>query len=148
MSLLHRKQLVRYEEEHKNVRQMYQDIQRDPYKYLLTPFEKSNAYGPIPRFILGYGLGALWGAYHLRRNNQLHLLFKFRITGDMVIGFYSRLLTGYLIGDRIGARYFCNYRLIFCHKVADYEIRKMTRQWPDAKPFIPIHEKPNSYFWV
>ncbi len=148
MSLSGRREVINLDENHKNMRQQYQDIQRDPYKYLLTPFEKANAFGPIPRLMLGYGLGLMWAAYHLRRNNQLHLLFKFKLTGDVVFGFYSRMLVGLLVGDRIGAKFFCNYNQIWCHKAADFEIRKLTRQWPDAKPFIAEHDKSNSYLWV
>lgn len=143
------KSVVHYDENApKNIRDDYQDIQRDPYKYLLTPVERASAFAPLPRLIIGYGLGGLWAAYHLRRNNQLHLLFKFKLTGDLVVGVYTRVLIGFFVGDRIGARFFCNYKLLWRHKAADFEIRKMTRQWPDVKPFVPQHDRANSYFWV
>mmetsp|Transcript_2474 Transcript_2474/g.2125 ORF Transcript_2474/g.2125 Transcript_2474/m.2125 type:complete len:148 (+) Transcript_2474:23-466(+) len=147
MSMVFNSNIVHYDEfQPKNVKQCYQDVQRDPYKYLLTPTEKANAYGPIPRMVLGYGLGVLWAAYHLKRNNQLHRIFK--LSGDVVIGFYWRMILGYVVGDRIGARLFCDYRLIWNHKAADYELRKLMRQIPDAKPFIREENKANSYFWL
>ena len=51
----------------KNVREVYNEIQRDPYKYLLSPWERVNAYAPIPRLVLGCGLGWLWCLYYVRR---------------------------------------------------------------------------------
>ena len=149
MSLIFNSKIVKYDEyAPKNVRQVYNDIQRDPYKYLLTPTERAFAFAPIQRAILGFGLGGLWVAYHLRRNNELHRVFSFKLSGDLVFGCYWRLLVGFIIGDRVGARYFLNYRKIWCHKAADHEVRKLTRTWPDAKPFVPIHEQANSYFWA
>ena len=131
----------------RNVREDYHQIQRDPYKYLLSPNERAAAWALIPRIILGYGLGFAWAAYHLRRNNEIHKLWKLRLSGDLVFGFYFRLLGGFILGERIAARYFCDYKSIWRHKAADYEVRKLMRAWPNAKPFVQLHEKPNSYFW-
>ena len=134
--------------EPRRVKEEYLEIQRDPYKYLLTPFERANAYGPIPRLLFGSAIGGLWVVYHLRRNNELHRLFRLNFSGDLVMGIYARLIVGFLVGDRIGAWNFCNYRAIWNHKAADYEVRKIMRTWPDAKPHVWPHQKPNSYFWV
>ena len=132
----------------RNVREEYNQIQRDPYKYLLTPVERANALAPIPRMLIGYTLGALWMMYHLKRNNQLHRLFQFRITGDLVIGAYSRFLLAYVVGDRLAAWTFIDYKAIWCHKAADYEVRKIMRTVPDCKPHINLYNLPNSYLWV
>ena len=149
MSFLFSPKVVHYDEfQPKGVKHCYQDIQRDPYKYLLSSSEKATAYASIPRIVFGYGLGCLWVAYHLRRNNQLHRLFKFKLSGDMVVESYWRLLVGFIVGERLATRYYCNYRAIWNHKAADYEVRKIMRTIPDAKPFIKEHDKPNSYLWV
>ena len=147
--MLNSHNIVRTSEKQPNsVREEYNLIQRDPYKYLLTNTEKFFAYGTIPRALLGYGIGSLWMVYFLRRYNQLDRLRKFRISGDMVVSAYSRFLLGLLIGDRFAAWFFCDYKAIWCNKAASYEVRKIMKTWPDTKPFVPFHKAPNSYFWL
>ena len=42
---------------------------------------------------------------------------------------------------------FVNYLALKKDQMANYEISKVMRTWPNPKPFLGPHEKPNSYFW-
>ena len=82
------------------------DIQRNPFKYVLTQTEVIGAYAFLPKAFFGTSIGLLWSLYHLRRFNQMTRLFEMRISGDMVFNVYWRFLLGFLVGERIAAHYF------------------------------------------
>lgn len=65
----------------------------------------------------------------------------------MVFSVYWRFLLGFIVGERIGSRFFTNQAAIFRHKTAVNEVRKVMRTVPNAKPVSMPYEKPNSYFW-
>jgi hypothetical protein len=43
---------------------------------------------------------------------------------------------------------FLRYEDIFEHKVAVNEVKKVTRQIPNVKPMLTMHQKPHSYLWL
>ena len=95
-----------FKAEHKyvnTVRHDVIDIQRNPFKYVLTQTEVINAYAFLPKAFLGFTIGSLWAAYHLRRHNQMGRLLRLSISGDMVFNVYWRVAVGFIVGERIGA---------------------------------------------
>ena len=124
------------------------EIAYRPYEYLLTPFEKQSCHASIPRLIMNTAVAGLWGVYFLRRNNELHRIFRLSISAELVIALTWRTALAGYVSDRIASRIFVDHNRIRRHKMANQEIRKIMRTFPDAKPYLKPHEKPNSYFWV
>ena len=70
------------------------------------------------------------------------------ISFDMVFGVAIRSLLAVAVADQFSRRLFCNYVALRNHKIAEYEVKKVMRTWPNPKPMTPLFAKPNSYFWV
>ena len=51
-------------------------------------------------------------------------------------------------GDLMGRKLFVNYNKIMQHKMAKNEVSKIMRTFPNARPYLMPHEKPNSYFYA
>ena len=66
----------------------------------------------------------------------------------MVFGVAWRSAVAVVIADQFSRRLFCNYVALRKHQMAEYEVKKVMRTWPNPKPMVALHEKPNSYFWV
>ena len=60
---------------------------------------------------------------------------------------FGRVALTLVIADQFSRRMFVNYLALKKDQMANYEIRKVMRTWPNPKPFLGPHEKPNSYFW-
>ena len=88
------------------------------------------------------------GLYYLTRHNELGKLMRFHISLDMVFGLVWRCAITGLAADIASRRLFVNYYRLRQHTMAENEIKKVMRMWPNARPHITIAEKPNSYFWV
>ena len=86
--------------------------------------------------------------YYLSRQNQLGRVRGLKITFDMIFSVGIRCLLAGVVAEQVSRRLFVNYRTIKAHEIANYEIRKVMRTWPDPKPMVEYHKKPNSYFWV
>ena len=66
----------------------------------------------------------------------------------MVFGVAWRSLIAVGVADQLGRRLFVNYVALRKHEMAEYECKKVMRTWPNPKPHVMLHQKPNSYFWV
>ena len=127
--------------------QLGQEVQRDPYAHLMTQNEKQGA-RCIPFRVAFNGLAAGSAAlYYLSRTNELARVRAFRISFDMVFGVAWRVLFATVVADQISRRMFVNYRALKQHEMAEYEVKKVMRTWPHAKPHLAPHKRPNSYFW-
>ena len=124
------------------------ELQHEPYKYLLSQSEKQYARNlPLRMVFDGAAVGAT-ALYHLSRHNQLGRVRALSISFDMVFGVAWRSAFAVLIADQFSRRLFCNYVALRKHEMAEYEVKKVMRTWPNPKPHTLPHEKPNSYFWV
>ena len=86
--------------------------------------------------------------YYLSRHNQMGRARALSISFDMIFGVAWRSVLAVLVADQFGRRLFCNYVALRKHQMAEYEVKKIMRTFPDPKPHIPLHQRPNSYFWV
>ena len=123
------------------------EVQRDPYRYLLTNHEKDAAKCPHHRAIFGVSMLTLTKIYYLSRTNELARFKALRITPDMIFGLVWRSLVVLAITDQFGRRMFVNYAALREDKMANNECRKIMRTFPNAKPHLLPHQQPNNYFW-
>ena len=85
--------------------------------------------------------------YHLSRHNQLGRMKALSVSFDMVFGVAWRSTVAVLVADQFSRRLFVNYVALRKHEMAEYEVKKIMRTWPNPKPHLARYEKPNSYFW-
>ena len=90
----------------------------------------------------------LTGVYYVVKSNEIQRLMRFRISGDLLFGLGWRFAVAGLITDQAGRKFFVNFEKLNKQKIADNEVKKIMRFMPNAKPYIPYHRKPNSYFFV
>ena len=115
------------------------EVQRDPYRYLLTNHEKDAAKCPHARAIFGVAMLTLTKIYYLSRNNELARMKAFRFSPDMIFGLVWRSLLVLAVTDQFGRRMFVNYAALRTDKMANNECRKIMRTFPDAKPHLLPH---------
>ena len=89
------------------------------------------------------GAAALW---YLSRHGQLNRLMRLKIDIDMILNVTVRGLAAGIVSDLVTRKMFVNYDKISRHKVAVNEASKIMRTFPNARPYIAIQDKPNSYF--
>ena len=120
-------------------------VQRDPYAYLMTNWEVQMAKQmPVRMFFNGLAMGA-FSLYYLSRHNEIARIRRLKFSVDMVAQVSVRAIGAGFIADFFTRKLFVNYDKIRNHKAAHNEIRKVMRSFPDAKPYLKVHEKPNSY---
>lgn len=73
---------------------------------------------------------------------------RFSLTAEMIFGVVWRAAIAGVVADVAGRRIFVNYVRVKEHQIAQNEIKKIMRQFPNAKPYTPPHKKPNSYLWI
>ena len=66
----------------------------------------------------------------------------------MTINVVARALVAGLVSDVVTRKVFVNYRKLQDHKVATYEVQKIMRTFPNARPMLGVHERPNSYWYA
>ena len=124
------------------------ELQHEPYKYLLSQKEKQYARNlPFRMAFDGLAVAGI-SVYHLSRVNQLGRVRALSISFDMVFGVAWRSAVALVIADQFSRRLFCNYVALRKHEMAEYEVKKVMRTWPNPRPMVARHQKPNSYFWV
>ena len=124
------------------------EVQRDPYTHLMSESEKQWARNLVPRAIFtGAGMAAT-AVYYLSRHNQMGRVRGLKITFDMIFSVGLRVALAGLVGEQITRRLFVNYYEMKKHQMAEYEVKKIMRTWPDPLPMAEAHKKPNSYLWV
>ena len=124
------------------------ELQHEPYKFLLSQQEKQWARNiPFRMAFDGLSVGAM-AVYHLSRHNQLGRVRALSISFDIVFGVAWRSALTFVVADQFSRRLFCNYVALRKHEMAEYEVKKVMRTWPNPKPHVAQHMKPNSYFWV
>ena len=132
----------------REVREIGKDIQKEPYRFLLSQKEKQQGRNLPLRMMLTGGACGLSALYYITRHNELHRIRGLSISLDLVFGLVWRLAITGLATEMVTKRLFVNYDRLREHKMAEIEIKKIVRTWPDPKPYQMPHQKPNSYFWV
>ena len=95
-------------------------------------------------FFNGLAMGA-FSLYYLSRSNEIARIRKLRFSVEMVLQVSWRALAAGICADFATRKAFVNYDALRNHKAANNEIRKVMRTFPNARPYLKVHEKPNSY---
>ena len=121
-------------------------MQKDPYAHLMTNWEVQMAKQlPVRMFFNALAMGA-FSLFYLSRANEMARIKKLKFSIDMMVNVGSRALLAGVVSDLVTRKMFINYDKIRNHKAANNEIRKVMRAMPNARPYLKVHEKPNSYF--
>ena len=88
------------------------------------------------------------GLYYLSRHNEINRVKRLVFSIDMAVNVGSRALVAGGVADLCTRKLFVNYDKLSAHKVATNEIKKIMRTYPNARPYLGVHEKPNSYYYA
>ena len=64
----------------------------------------------------------------------------------MMINVKIRATGAFLVGDFFARKLFINYDKKYRHMAASNEVKKVMRTFPNARPLLSVHERPNSYY--
>ena len=100
---------------------------------------------PIRMLCNGAAMGgaAFW---YLSRHGQVNRLMRLKIDIDMIANVSVRAIGAVLVSDFVTRKLFVNQDRIARHKTGVNEVSKIMRTFPNARPYLGVHEKPNSYF--
>ena len=102
---------------------------------------------PARLFLMTAAVG-ISSLYYLSRNAEINRIRQLKISFDMLVNVSVRAIPAALAGDFIGRKLFVNYKKQTSHKVANNEIKKIMRTFPNARPMLMPHQKPNSYYYA
>ena len=102
---------------------------------------------PIRMFVNAVAAGVA-GLYYLSRHNELNRVKRLIFSIDMAVNVGSRALVAGVVSDLCTRKLFVNYDKLTAHKVATNEVKKIMRTYPNARPYLGVHEKPNSYYYA
>ena len=86
--------------------------------------------------------------YYISRNHEINRLRQLKISFDLIANVAARGLVFGVAGEVFARKLFVNYYRIQQDKCARNEVKKIMRTFPDAKPHLLPHQKPNSYYYV
>ena len=98
-------------------------------------------------FFNGLAVGA-FSLYYLSRTNEINRIKRMSFTIDMMVNVGVRAVVAGVAADVCTRKLFVNYNKVAAHKVASNEIKKIMRTYPNARPYLAVHEKPNSYYYA
>ena len=102
----------------------------------------------LPRlFLITAAVGAS-SLYYLSRNAEINRIRQLKISFDMLFNVGVRAVPAAIVGDFIGRKLFVNHKKQTAHRVASNEIKKMMRTFPNARPMLMPHQKPNSFYYA
>ena len=102
---------------------------------------------PLRLAFAGIASGAA-SLYYISRNHELNRLRRLQFSFDLLFNVAGRAAAAGLVGEIVARKLFVNYDRITQDKCARNEIRKAMRTFPDAKPHLLPHQKPNSYYYA
>ena len=103
----------------------------------------------LPIRLACVGLFAGFSAfYYISRNHEINRLRNLKVSFDLIFNVGARALVFGVVGEVFARKFFVNYDRITQDKCARNEIKKVMRTFPDAKPYLLPHEKPNSYYYA
>ena len=88
------------------------------------------------------------GLYYLSRHNEINRVKRLVFSIDMALNVGSRALVAGIVADVCIRKLFVNYDRLTAHKVATNEVKKVMRTYPNARPLLMPHQKPNSYYYA
>ena len=86
--------------------------------------------------------------YYISRHHEMNRLRQLQISFDLLFNVGARGLAAGVVGEVVARKLFINYKKVQQDKCARNEIRKIMRTFPDAKPHLLQHQKPNSYYYA
>ena len=120
------------------------DVQKDPYKYLLTAQEKQSAHGYIPRLLLQIGVPSLVCYRFFRNSGQTDRFMRIKLPTSLVLTVFWKATLSFLLATYFGSKLFINRNRVIHHKMAKNEISKIMRLQTEARPYLEFHQKSNS----
>ena len=102
---------------------------------------------PLRMALNGLAMGG-FALYYLSRHNELNRIKRLKFSIDMIINVTARSLLAGVAADVCTRKLFVNYNRVTEHKVATNEVKKLMRTFPNARPLLMPHQKPNSYYWA
>ena len=123
------------------------DVQRDPYSHLMSQHEKQYARNLPFRLFFNSSMAALYGVYYISRQNEVGRMKALKLSIDVIVNVALRSALAFVVADQASRRMFVNYIALKQHQIAEYEIKKVMRTWPNPKPYLMPHQRANSYFW-
>ena len=131
-----------------NNKAMCAEVQRDPYSHVLSNYEKQMAKQIPARMIFNAMAMGVASLYYLSRHNEINRVKRLVFSLDMIANAGARALVAGVCADVVSRKMFVNYGRLTEHKVAVNEVKKIMRQAPNARPYLAVHEKPNSYYFA
>ena len=89
-----------------------------------------------------------YSLYYLSRNHEINRIRRLKFSIDMMINVVSRSIVAGIATDVVTRKLFVNYDRVVEHKVAKNEVSKIMRQMPNARPYLAVHQRPNSYWYA
>ena len=102
---------------------------------------------PIRMFFNAIAMGCA-SLYYLSRHHEINRVKRLVFSVDMMVNVGTRALVAGVVADVVTRKLFVNYDRLTAHKVAVNEVRKVMRTYPNARPLLKPHEKPNSYYYA
>ena len=102
---------------------------------------------PIRLFFTGCAMGVA-SLYFLSRHQELNRVRNLKFSVDMIVNVGARAVLTGVVADVCTRKLFVNYDKITKDKVARNEVRKIMRTYPNARPILAPHQKPNSYYYA
>ena len=102
---------------------------------------------PVRMFFNAVAMGAA-SLYYLSRHNEINRVKRLVLSLDMMVNVGARALLAGVAADVVTRKLFINYDRLTEHKVAVNEVKKIMRQAPNCRPYLGVHEKPNSYYFA
>ena len=96
---------------------------------------------------IGIAVGA-FTLFFLSRHNEINRVRRLKFSIDMLVNVGARSALAFVVSDLFTRKLFVNYDALTKHKTGVNEVKKIMRTYPDAKPHLRPHEKPNSYLFV
>ena len=127
---------------------MCAEVQKDPYSHVLSNYEKQMAKQIPARMVFNAVAMGVASLYYLSRHNELNRVKRLVFSLDMIANVGARALVAGVAADVVSRKLFVNYARLTEHKVAVNEVKKIMRQAPNARPYLGVHEKPNSYYFA
>jgi hypothetical protein len=102
---------------------------------------------PLRLCFTGLVVGAT-SLYYLSRNHEINRVKNLKFSFDMIFQVGWRSVVAAIVGDVVSRKLFVNYQKITENKISKNEIKKAMRTFPNARPMLGPHQKPNSYYYA
>ena len=102
---------------------------------------------PLRIFFCATAMG-LSSLYYLSRNHEINRIRNLKFSIDMMLNAGTRAVGAGIVMDVVTRKLFVNYDRVVEHKTAKNEVSKIMRTFPNARPYLMPHEKPNSYYFA